>query len=272
MLVTCSHIYEDERGPRSYKCPHAHLEATGQTTPCTKVYFDPSNLTKHRKSKHGYLSGGYEDPLVDPIAEMERQIQRKRTSPREPRARRVLPHSTPRTSDQPGAVAGPSSSVVEQHFTPLTTPSSDAQYAPRAGSGSCIGQPVQFSQPSLLQAPDFFQGSYLSHFAGADVQMVMQWLSAASQLPDISNSQNGGVTFNAPYPPAVDGTIDPSALMLPAAPAGVLDHDQQVLLGAGVGMVPPYLPSRDSSASPFEQQHLAPVDSHSSQYGYPGDV
>ncbi|KAI0793576.1 hypothetical protein C8Q74DRAFT_1365187 [Fomes fomentarius] len=270
-LANIHGIYKEGKGPRYYECPHVCIESTGQI-PCPKVFRDPSALTKHRNVKHGYRRGGYEDPLVDPTAEMRRRTERKRSSPREPRARRVLPHSTPRTGDQSAAVAGPSSSVVQQPFIPLTTPSSDAQYAPRAGSGSGIGPFVQFSQPSLLQAPDFFQGPYLPHFAGADAQLVMQWLAAASQLPVIPDGQNGGVTFDAPYPAAVDGTIDPSALMLPVAPASVLDHDQQVLLGAGVGMVPPYLPSRESSTSPFEQQHLAPVNPHSSQYVYPGDV
>lgn len=279
-------------GLEPYRCPHVRIDSTGTIGPCSERYTDPSALYRHRKRVHGYRTGGPVDPIVDPTTTAAGRATRGkgavgtlRTSPktRSPRPRRVDPYSAPQNAHEGTPVAGPSSGVVKRaefDFDSLAAPLSfdvgatHAQLAAQfglhhtnqasnqAGSGSLVDQFGQINQSYLLQAPEFVQGSATSQIPEADPYMVMQyWLSMLAQVPDVPTGHNASLTLPAPFPQAHEETIDWSALSQLAAPAGVHGSDQQTLPGTGMGMVPPYMPSRESSSSPVEEQEHD-VDDH----------
>ncbi|KAI0764732.1 hypothetical protein C8Q74DRAFT_1283600 [Fomes fomentarius] len=286
-------------GKMPYPCPHVKIDSTGIITPCEEAYTDPSTLYRHRKRMHGYRSGGLVDPIVNPTTTAAGRATRRkaavgalRTSPattRSRKPRRVVPYSAPQNVHEGVPVAGPSSGVAKRaefDIDFLAAPLSfdvgptDAQLAAQfglhhtnqasnqAGSGSLVDQFGQINQSYLLQAPEFVQGSATSQVPEADPYMVMQyWLSMLAQVPDVPTGRNAGLSLPAPFPQAYEETIDWSALSQLAAPAGVHGFDQQASLGAGMGMVPPYMPSRESSSSPFEEQDYT-VDGHLFSFNY----
>ena len=276
----------------SHICPHQWIDESGEIFPCPSAYCDPSSLWRHRKNAHYWNAEDTDEQVAipTPVPEKKKRRQNARTRTDPLPVLEKEPRRIGRAKTTPRPKLAPSTSLLDDVTLITLKEEPVSQSVPQASVGTAVEDEIDFGFNSLPSTsshlPSQFQlksediNFILNQVAsGSDFEPVVP--AGPSQAPDVQtlvelkqwmldppqpavtfDNANYGYAYSAQFAQAYGATtLNPSALMLPApapAPVPALSPYEQGLMmyAAGNDMAAPYLPSRESSASPLGEHGM----------------